>query len=543
MASRVKAKTWMRGRVKGVVSGDTLVIMRITSTPFEIAPEKTITLSSLMAPRLARQDRPDEPFAWQSREFLRDLCIGKEVVFQVDYVSKGREFGTVCLDGQFVAYLVVAEGWAKVWEVREQERYKGEFSPHLNVLLQYQEQAKRKCVGRWNKAPGASRHAVRNLPPSAIGDPKNLDTKALLVKYKGKSLEAFVEYVRDGSTIRVYLLPGYQFVQVFVAGIQAPSMGKRIVEPEKASSEENKKTSNGSAQKIPVSSASVTRSAPDPFGKESKHFTEIHILHRYVSIVLEGFDEYSNLIGSVYYEEGEQPKDLAEQLLKNGLAKFVKWSASMLPDDDKKMLKSLELEAKRSRLRMWTSYIHPPSNFIAIQDQNFTGKIWEKEVSNGRAIKKREKEEIQVVVTEVLSGGKFYVQATGTQEVASIQQELASLKLQEAHVIDGSFNPKKGDLVLARFSRDNSWYRAMIVNSPGGAIGSSEDKFEVFYIDYGNQEMVEYSQLRPLDSSISSSPGLAQLCSLAYVTVPRVEEDYGKEAALSLKYWGRSSKP
>lgn len=187
----------------------------------------------------------------------------------------------------------------------------------------------------------------------------------------------------------------------------------------------------------------------------------------------------------------------------------------MLPDDDKKMLKSLELEAKRSRLRMWTSYIHPPSNFIAIQDQNFTGKvrkpyllnysylccrlqhfilyvvlqIWEKEVSNGRAIKKREKEEIQVikffdqysfrfftsmiflcltrlifqvVVTEVLSGGKFYVQATGTQEVASIQQELASLKLQEAHVIDGSFNPKKGDLVLARFSGDNSWYRAMV---------------------------------------------------------------------------------
>ena len=77
-------------------------------------------------------------------------------------------------------------------------------------------------------------------------------------------------------------------------------------------------------------------------------------------------------------------------------------------------------------------------------------------------------------------------------------------------------------------------FHVKIVNSPGGAIGSSEDKFEVFYIDYGNQEMVEYSQLRPLDSSISSSLGLAQLCSLAYVTVPRVEEAYGKEAALSL---------
>jgi len=33
-------------------------------------------------------------------------------------------------------------------------------------------------------------------------------------------MECIVEQVRDGSTIRVYLLPDFQFVQVFVAGIQ-----------------------------------------------------------------------------------------------------------------------------------------------------------------------------------------------------------------------------------------------------------------------------------------------------------------------------------
>lgn len=73
-----------------------------------------------------------------------------------------------------------------------------------------------------------------------------------------------------------------------------------------------------------------------------------------------------------------------------------------------------------------------------------------------------------------------------------------------------------------------------IVNAPRGVVESPKDKFEVFYIDYGNQEMVSFSQLRPLDSSVSSSPGLAQLCSLAYVKVPSLEEDYGHEAALSL---------
>lgn len=43
--------------------------------------------------------------------------------------------------------------------------------------------------------------------------------------------------------------------------------------------------------------------------------------------------------------------------------------------------------------------------------------------------------------------------------------------------------------------------------------------------------MVPYSHLRPIDPSMSSTPGLAQLCSLAYVKVPVVEDEYGSEAA------------
>jgi hypothetical protein len=42
----------------------------------------------------------------------------------------------------------------------------------------------------------------------------------LLAKNKGRPMQGIVEQVRDGSTVRVYLLPDFQFVQVFVAGIQ-----------------------------------------------------------------------------------------------------------------------------------------------------------------------------------------------------------------------------------------------------------------------------------------------------------------------------------
>ncbi|URE46439.1 Staphylococcal nuclease domain-containing protein [Musa troglodytarum] len=868
MASTAGATGWLRGKVKAVPSGDSLVIMG--STKAEIPPEKTVTLSSLIAPRLARRGGVDEPFAWESKEFLRKHCIGKDVTFKVDYTvpSIGREFGTVFLGDKNVAYLVVSEGWAKV---REQGQQKGEASPYLTELLRLEEQAKQQGLGRWSKVPGATESAVRNLPPSAIGDPSNFDAMGLLAANKGRTMQGIVEQVRDGSTLRVYLLPEFHFVQVFVAGVQAPSMGRRptndtIPETEVSTDDTNGEISGESqqpptsAQRLAASSLSITEVAPDPFGREAKHFTEICVLSRDVRIVLEGVDKYSNLIGSVYYPDGDTAKDLALDLVQNvrkGFARFLEWSANMMEDEAKRKLKAAELQAKKDRLRIWTNYVPPASNSKAIHDQNFTGKvvevvsgdciivaddavpygsplaerrvnlssirapkmgnprrdekpapyareareflrtrlighqvnvsmeysrkvgvpdgpstvvsssadsrvmdfgsvflvksendeasspsvnqpgvtnvaemvvsrgfatlvrhrdfeersnhydallaaesrainsrkgihsakdppvmhitdltmasakkardflpflqrsrrhaavveyvlsghrfkllipketctiafsfsgvrcpgreepfsdeaialmrrkilqrdveievetvdragtflgslwesrtnmavilleaglaklqtsfgsdkipdahllaqaeqsakrqklkIWEnyvegQEVSNDSSTETKQKEVLKVVVTEVLGGGKFYVQTVGDQKVAAIQQQLAALNIKEAPVI-GSFNPAKGDIVLAQFSVDNSWNRAMIVNGPRGAVKSQNDTFEVFYIDYGNQEIVPYSRLRPLDSSISSAPGLAQLCSLAYIKVPNLEDDFGQEAA------------
>lgn len=53
----------------------------------------------------------------------------------------------------------------------------------------------------------------------------------------------------------------------------------------------------------------------------------------------------------------------------------------------------------------------------------------------------------QVIVTEVLGGGKFYVQTIGDQKATSLQQQLAALNLQEVPLI-GAFSPKKVILSL-----------------------------------------------------------------------------------------------
>ena len=138
-------------------------------------------------------------------------------------------------------------------QVKEQGPKGGEQNPYLTELLRLEEVAKQQGVGRWSKVsefsflwstsfvlhemnvfldfavvhilytlqePGAAEESIRDLPPSAIGEASGFDAKGFAVANKGKSLEAIVEQVRDGSTVRVYLLPSFQFVQIYVAGVQ-----------------------------------------------------------------------------------------------------------------------------------------------------------------------------------------------------------------------------------------------------------------------------------------------------------------------------------
>jgi len=92
------------GIVKGVPSGDTLLIMGADSSHGP-PPEKLISLTGITAPRLGnRNGTPDQPYAWASRDFLRRLCIGKAITFVIESAGAGpapgapvgatpREFG------------------------------------------------------------------------------------------------------------------------------------------------------------------------------------------------------------------------------------------------------------------------------------------------------------------------------------------------------------------------------------------------------------------------------------------------------------------
>jgi staphylococcal nuclease domain-containing protein 1 len=78
-----------------------------------------------------------------------------------------------------------------------------------------------------------------------------------------------------------------------------------------------------------------------------------------------------------------------------------------------------------------------------------------------------------------------------------------SLHHRVAHPAPPNFVPKAGDLVSAKFS-DGSWYRAKIRRA------SPVKEAEVTFIDYGNQDSVSFSNIRPLDPKFRSLPGQAK---------------------------------
>lgn len=296
------ASGWLRGVVREIPSGDTVVISgAVRSGP---APEKRITLSSMVAPRLGRRDgsSADEPFAWASREALRKLVIGQTVVFKVDYVvdSISREFGTVFIDGgakENVALVMAAQGWCKVKGGQQQ-------SPYFEALKKAEEAAQLAGLGLWTKDSSASAQAIRDI---ASGDDAFNATAYFQSVGKGKSVPALVEQVMNGSMLRVTLLPSLASATIQLCGAQAPSMGRRAVADSAAAPASVAGAPPTAAAIAAMPAAAQGGGNAEPFARESKYLTESRALNREVTLVVEGVDKYNNLFASLLLPAAPPP--------------------------------------------------------------------------------------------------------------------------------------------------------------------------------------------------------------------------------------------
>lgn len=100
--------------------------------------------------------------------------------------------------------------------------------------------------------------------------------------------------------------------------------------------------------------------SPEPFARESKHFSECKVLHREVRLVVEAQDKYNNLVGNCFFTVGGQPVDLAEALVRAGLAKVTERTIATAAGGGLR-IRTAERAAKEQRLGLWRDWTPPVS--------------------------------------------------------------------------------------------------------------------------------------------------------------------------------------
>ncbi|KAF7315577.1 Transcriptional factor [Mycena indigotica] len=319
----------LKAIVKSVLSGDTLVL-RGRAGPGQTPKERILHLD-IVAPRLGTSTREDEPWAFESREFLRAFAVGKEISFTSTHSLPGedvaRDFGVAEIGGFDLTTEILKNGWAKVKELKREPTEEDQRKRDL------ENEAKAGGKGIWNPHGPQARVVHHTMP---------VDSQAFVSEWKGKSLDAIVEQVRDGSTLRVRLLMPdgeHQIVNIALAGVRS------------------------------ARAASKQGEASEPWGEEARFFTEARLLQRQVRVVILSLPNSSAtpfqsgatgpsvatasiFIGNVLHPAG----NVAEHLVAAGLGRVVDWHAGMLASSGgMEKLRAAEKVAKEKRLCLYAN--------------------------------------------------------------------------------------------------------------------------------------------------------------------------------------------
>ncbi|RXM28556.1 Tudor domain-containing protein 11 [Acipenser ruthenus] len=168
-----------------------------------------------------------------------------------------------------------------------------------------------------------------------------------------------------------------------------------------------------------------------------------------------------------------------------------------------KTLLSAEEPARLKKEKIWSNYEEQPTEEVVQVTE-------EKErIANYKP----------VFVTEITDELHFYVQdvETGTQ-LETLMETMRS-EIAAHPPVEGSYLPRRGDYCISKFA-DGEWYRARVekIESPA--------KVHVFYIDYGNRELVPSTRLGALPPAFNIRTLSAQATEygFAYIQVPQDED-------------------
>ncbi|KAL1303694.1 hypothetical protein AAFC00_007046 [Neodothiora populina] len=433
--------------VSRVFSADTLYLRN------KAGMEKRVNLSSVRQPKPS--DPKQAPFGAEAKEFLRKKLIGKHIKATIDgkrAATEGydeREMATVTFNDKNVGLLLVENGYASVIRHRMDDTDR---SPIYDELLAAEEQAQSQGKGMWNPKPPKKTDYVDY---SASVDQAK---RQLTLLSRQRRVPAVVDFVKSASRFSVLIQRENAKITFVLSGIRAPK-----------------------------SARSPTDKA-EPFGQEAHEFASRRCLQRDVEIDVEDIDKVGGFIGTMYINR----ENFAKQLVEEGLASVHAYSAEKSGNANE--LFAAEQRAKEGKRGMWHEW--DPSQEVDETDAY----VPESNGTNGDSTPtERRKDYRDIMITHVdpeTARVKVQQIGTGTAALTDLMASFRSFHISSAANQPIPQPPKAGDFVSAKFTEDDTWYRARVRRN------DRENKTsEVVYVDYGNSEVVPWSRLRSLDQA------------------------------------------
>jgi len=474
------------GRVTEIVSGDTLIVTD------QAGAEKRVSLSSLRCPRMGREP---EPYAAESKELLRKLLIGKKVKvvpeYKRNFAAEGqppqeRTFATVLYNSdKNAATALLAEGLATVNQKGQTE----EKSEHYEEMLETEAAARQAKKGLHTNAAPAKASVTDLTTPDARERAKRF----LSSLQRQGTQRAIVQFIPNGGRFKLLVTKENCLVSFACVGLRCPMCTRRD-----------------------------TGTGAEPFGDEALAFARNLCFQRDVDIEVETVDKNGTFLGTILLGD---KKNYNVMLLEAGLAKRVP------PAADRSLhasaLSQAEDVAKAAGRKVWENYSQEEEE--AAREAATVAARAEQD-----AIPDEQKQVVELELTEIADGSHFYAHVAGDNTVAALQEQIAASCRANG---DQGYDAKVGQTCCARFSVDDEWYRAKVT-------ARSATEYTVFFLDYGNTDVVPKSRLKPLDASLSPqmlSPQAVE-CRLAYLVAnPPDDGAEGEDAAhaLSEAAWGK----
>ncbi|KAK7053364.1 hypothetical protein VNI00_003990 [Paramarasmius palmivorus] len=510
----LKASTSINGNARTfdaqvirIWSGDQISVVEKDS-----GKERRIQLSSTRGPKLS--DPKQAYYAQEAREFLRKKLIGKIVKVNIDFIrpKEGefdeRECGTVRYGGQNanIAEQLIEKGLAGVVRHKRDDEDR---SPDFDKFMAAEQAAVAEARGI---------HSGKDIPPPK--QPLNIsETSSRATPFVNSfkrlgRIPAVVDYVAAGSRFKLYLPKDNQTLTLVLGGnvfVHPLLRTNLIVTP---------------GIRAPRTARNASEKS-EPFGVESFEFATRRYMQRDVEFEVETIDKSGGFIGALYFNKTE---NVAISLVREGLATVHSYSADSLPWA--KQLYDAESEAKAAKRNVcyFISYIQ---QYLTLWKQ-----IWhdydeeadlaaqaESQTDDNGPMKS---EYLDVIISDIRpkNGFQFSVQILNTEGIASLEKLMREFSLHHSGAVSvpAGFTPKGGDLVSAKFS-DGAWYRAKIKRS-----SPLKKEAELTFIDYGNQETVSFSNIRPLDPKFRSLPGQAQDARLSFIKLVDPDSEYFPDA-------------